>query len=78
MDRIMTVRSCSILIVFVCAGFIVSAQAPRPANPLGNGPDVIQAGRGLFNKTCTGVAMESTAVRAAGGLHWPASGDSFA
>jgi cytochrome c oxidase cbb3-type subunit 3 len=50
----MTARSCNALIVLFCAGFMASAQATRPANPLGNGPEVVQAGRKLFNATCTG------------------------
>ena len=30
------------------------AQGVHPANPLGNGPEVVAAGHVLFNRTCTG------------------------
>ena len=50
----MIARSACILTLFVCAEFTLSAQTPRPTNPLGNGPQVVEAGHVLFNKTCTG------------------------
>jgi putative heme-binding domain-containing protein len=50
----MNIRNCCFVIGFVLAGFVATAQVPRQANPLGNGSDVVQAGRTLFNKTCTG------------------------
>src|ERR1039458_6047564 len=50
---LMTVRNCCFLALLVCAGLSGSAQAPRPANPLGNSLEVVEAGHTLFNKTCT-------------------------
>src|SRR5690348_78225 len=32
----------------------LSAQAPKPVNPLGSSPAVAEEGRILYNKTCTG------------------------
>ena len=48
------VRTAFVLTLFACAGFPSFAQAPSPANPLGHGPQVVDAGHTLFNKTCTG------------------------
>ncbi len=50
----MIARSACIFTLFVCAEFTLSAQTPRATNPLGNGPQVVEAGHALFNKTCTG------------------------
>lgn len=33
--------------------FTASAQAPRPKNPIGTGPQVVAAGHTLYNRTCT-------------------------
>lgn len=50
----MTVRTSCFLLLLACTGFPAPAQPARTANPLGNGPEVVEAGRTLFNKTCTG------------------------
>lgn len=50
----MIVRTTCILALFACAEVMVLAQDPRPANPLGNSPEVVEAGHSLYNKTCTG------------------------
>ncbi len=50
----MTVRTSLALMLLACVGFPALAQYSRPANPLGNKPEAVEAGRSLFNKTCTG------------------------
>lgn len=50
----MIVRSACMLIFLACAELNLPAQTARPTNPLGHGPEVVEAGHALFNKTCTG------------------------
>ncbi|MEO8735653.1 MAG: c-type cytochrome [Edaphobacter sp.] len=50
----MRFRSIYLLVVLAVAASAASAQTTRPKNPLGNGPDIVEAGHALFNKTCTG------------------------
>jgi putative heme-binding domain-containing protein len=39
---------------FTFCGFAATAAVPKPKNPLGETPEVVTAGRALYNKTCTG------------------------
>ena len=50
---IMTRLICALL-VMVWAVSVVPAQGVHPANPLGNGPEVVATGHVLYNRTCTG------------------------
>ncbi len=63
------------MIGFVFAGFSAAAQPARQVNPLGNGLDVVQTGRTLFNKTCTG--CDGADAGASMDLHWPVNVDFF-
>ena len=40
--------------LFVAVAVIAGAQDVKPKNPLGNSPDVVMAGRQLYNASCTG------------------------
>src|ERR1044071_1136175 len=42
---------CALALAGACAS---SAQPKKPTNPLGNSPLVAEAGRVLYNRTCTG------------------------
>ncbi len=39
-------------ILLLTAG-LLQAQIAKPENPLGNGPDIVSAGRSVYNQTCT-------------------------
>ena len=42
-----------VLALLALAAIGMPAQSGKPKNPLGNGPEVVTAGRDLYNKTCT-------------------------
>jgi len=50
-------RLCSagfrVVAFFTLPVLLLQAQAPKPENPMGNGPEVVAAGRALFDQTCT-------------------------
>jgi cytochrome c oxidase cbb3-type subunit III len=43
----------SVVPLLLGAGLICSAQAVLPKNPLGHGPEIVAAGRAIFNRNCT-------------------------
>lgn len=45
-------RKCTLLFL-LCATLAPAQTGPKPANPLGNTPDAIAAGRKLYNSSCT-------------------------
>ena len=49
----MRIRSLGMWLLLAWAALAAQAQADHPKNPLGTGPDVVVAGRILFNRTCT-------------------------
>ncbi len=49
----MLIRSLGSCLLLAGAALAAQAQADHVKNPLGTGPDVVVAGRTLFNKTCT-------------------------
>lgn len=44
----------SVLPIALATALVCAAQAKKPTNPLGDGPQVAEAGRQLYNRTCTG------------------------